>query len=100
MDGIRSQVGSAFFVCMVSLLASLAAPTVAGEGAMATENAMRTGPSAERLLPLRHAINARDLGGYATADGRTVKWGVLYRRIASPNWMHRMWTCWDSCISR
>lgn len=35
-----------------------------------------------RLLPLAGASNARDLGGYATTDGRTVKWGMLYRSAA------------------
>jgi protein-tyrosine phosphatase len=34
---------------------------------------------AERLLPLEGAHNFRDLGGYATADGRRVKWGRVYR---------------------
>lgn len=34
---------------------------------------------AERLLPLQGASNYRDLGGYQTADGRTVKWGKLFR---------------------
>lgn len=34
---------------------------------------------AERLLPLQGGNNFRDLGGYETTDGRTVKWGVLYR---------------------
>lgn len=34
---------------------------------------------AERLLPLEGGINFRDLGGYATADGRRVKWRKLYR---------------------
>ncbi len=32
-----------------------------------------------RLLSLDGAHNFRDLGGYRTADGRTVKWGVLFR---------------------
>ncbi|WP_162844172.1 tyrosine-protein phosphatase [Sinobacterium caligoides] len=35
-----------------------------------------------RLLPLQGADNFRDLGGYQTRDGRTVKWGVLYRSDA------------------
>jgi protein-tyrosine phosphatase len=35
-----------------------------------------------RRLPLDGAHNFRDLGGYATADGRRVKWGVLYRSDA------------------
>jgi len=35
--------------------------------------------AAERVLPLQGAINFRDMGGYMTADGRSVKWGKLYR---------------------
>ena len=34
---------------------------------------------AERRLPLMGADNFRDLGGYRTADGRTVRWGRVYR---------------------
>jgi protein-tyrosine phosphatase len=37
---------------------------------------------AHRRLPVEGAHNLRDLGGYATADGRRVKWGVLYRSDA------------------
>jgi len=33
----------------------------------------------ERRLPLRGADNTRDLGGYTTTDGRSVRWGALYR---------------------
>lgn len=33
----------------------------------------------ERLLPLQGGRNFRDLGGYRTADGRHVKWGLLFR---------------------
>jgi len=36
-------------------------------------------PTQQRLLPLSGALNARDMGGYQTADGRSVKWGMLYR---------------------
>jgi len=35
--------------------------------------------TAERRLPLQGPDNFRDLGGYATADGRRVRWGRLYR---------------------
>lgn len=31
------------------------------------------------LLPLEGGFNLRDMGGYATADGRTLKHGMLYR---------------------
>ena len=33
----------------------------------------------KRHLALEGAPNFRDLGGYATADGHTVKWGTFYR---------------------
>lgn len=40
-------------------------------------------PASERQAPrdlnLASAPNLRDLGGYRTADGRSVKWGLLYR---------------------
>jgi protein-tyrosine phosphatase len=34
---------------------------------------------AERTLPVEGMNNFRDMGGYETADGHTVKWGKLYR---------------------
>lgn len=36
----------------------------------------------KRRLPFAGAKNFRDLGGYRTADGRTVRWNVLYRSDA------------------
>jgi protein tyrosine/serine phosphatase len=33
----------------------------------------------DRLLPLVGAYNFRDLGGYPTSDGRSTRWGRLYR---------------------
>ena len=35
--------------------------------------------SAVRHVPLKGAVNFRDLGGYTTGDGHHVKWKVLYR---------------------
>lgn len=32
-----------------------------------------------RFVSLRGALNVRDLGGYPTADGRAIKWGLVYR---------------------
>jgi len=36
-------------------------------------------PAPDRHIALDGQPNFRDLGGYATADGRTVKWGEIYR---------------------
>lgn len=33
----------------------------------------------ERVLPVTQGVNFRDLGGYQTVDGRTVKWRKLFR---------------------
>ena len=32
-----------------------------------------------RLLPMDGAYNTRELGGYKTTDGKSVKWGMLFR---------------------
>lgn len=34
---------------------------------------------AERTVPLSGGTNFRDVGGYQTADGRDVRWGMIYR---------------------
>lgn len=34
---------------------------------------------AERVVVLPGGVNFRDVGGYATADGRAVRWGQVYR---------------------
>lgn len=38
----------------------------------------------ERVLPLERGSNFRDLGGYATVDGKHVRWGLIYRSGATP----------------
>jgi len=35
--------------------------------------------STQRLVHMQGAINFRDVGGYKTSDGKTVKWGRIYR---------------------
>jgi protein-tyrosine phosphatase len=39
---------------------------------------------AERLIPLEQGSNFRDIGGYAAADGKRVRWGLIYRSGAQP----------------
>lgn len=36
-------------------------------------------PIYKRLLPLEGSNNFRDIGGYKTRDGKTVKWGLVFR---------------------
>jgi len=42
-------------------------------------NIPEEGPGSRRHIPLDGAFNARDLGGYETADGRTTNWGKYVR---------------------
>ncbi|MFY9513573.1 MAG: tyrosine-protein phosphatase, partial [Rubrivivax sp.] len=36
-------------------------------------------PTPSRVLPLQGATNFRDLGGYATRDGRRLRWRRVFR---------------------
>ena len=60
---------------LIAIAALLAVP--AGVGASAPAPVAATAHA--RVLPLQGGRNFRDLGGYRTADGRMVKWGLLYR---------------------
>ena len=60
----------------LALLASLPGSAVV---ARSQPSATATASAHQRLLPLQGGRNFRDLGGYATGDGRHVKWGLLYR---------------------
>ncbi|WP_334181268.1 tyrosine-protein phosphatase [Novosphingobium sp.] len=48
-------------------------------GSLAQVSAPARHAAHQRLLPLEGGRNFRDLGGYRTADGHTVKWGMLFR---------------------
>lgn len=38
----------------------------------------------ERLVPLQQGSNFRDIGGYPAADGKHVRWGIIYRSGGTP----------------
>lgn len=42
----------------------------------------------DRHIPFEACFNCRDLGGYATNDGRLVRWGVVFRSGS----LHRLTT--------
>ncbi len=52
---------------------------VCGLGLAAFERASENTVDRSRVIELEGARNFRDIGGYETADGRTVKWGEIYR---------------------
>lgn len=76
----RARRAAAWLACVAALLACHAAAPP-GERPVPSQLAVAERP-AHRLLPLEGAHNLRDLGGYATRDGRTTRWGVLYRSDA------------------
>jgi len=57
-------------------LVALAQPCVVAAKAPVTQS---TAPAHERFVVVDGGRNFRDVGGYRTRDGRTVRWGVLYR---------------------
>jgi protein-tyrosine phosphatase len=61
---------------LAATLVGFAAPVFAdAPAAVATQAA----PAQARFVVLEGGRNFRDVGGYRTADGHRVKWGVLYR---------------------
>jgi protein-tyrosine phosphatase len=67
----RKILSSAAFVLALGLQPALAP--------LAAAKPVAAAASQERLLPLEGGRNFRDLGGYQTADGHTVKWRTLFR---------------------
>lgn len=66
-------------VAVLAVLVGPAPAAMARQAAPAVVAQPLAQASHERLLPLRTVQNARDIGGYRTVDGRTVKWDVIFR---------------------
>ncbi|WP_254601824.1 tyrosine-protein phosphatase [Sphingomonas bacterium] len=64
---------------MALALPALAAPSLGVQAAAQAQALAPASTSHQRLLPLQGGRNFRDLGGYRSADGRMVKWNILYR---------------------
>jgi protein-tyrosine phosphatase len=64
---------------IIMLAALVAVPAGVGASAPVPTGTPVATPAHHRVLPLQGGRNFRDLGGYRTANGRTVKWGLLYR---------------------
>lgn len=71
-----SQIKNLFAAAIISAVLVTASRTAFAQAAV---TGRPTGVSHQRLLPLEGGQNFRDLGGYRTADGRTVKWNILFR---------------------
>lgn len=61
---------------VLAALTLLPPATALAEKPVAADRATDAHP---RLLPLQGGQNFRDLGGYRTADGKTVRWNMLFR---------------------
>lgn len=65
-------------LALLGALTFVASPVLLPQ-ALAQPAAKADSAAHQRLLPLQGGRNFRDLGGYRTQDGRSVKWGVLFR---------------------
>jgi len=70
---------SMVFVMLVAVLCACGSPNLPPAQRPLPSELPASERESSRNLPLDGASNFRDLGGYATSDGRQVKWGVLYR---------------------
>jgi protein-tyrosine phosphatase len=63
---------------------TLAVPSSERRYILLKDKAGKVTTVAERVLPFEQGSNFRDIGGYSTKDGRTVRWGKAFRSGAMP----------------
>jgi protein-tyrosine phosphatase len=66
-------------VLLLGFLVAATAASAMPDTARPVGPAPAVGAEHRRLLPLQGGRNFRDLGGYRAADGRLVRWGLLFR---------------------
>ncbi|RSS50028.1 tyrosine-protein phosphatase [Streptomyces sp. WAC06614] len=62
-----------------AVVLALAVPLAPAAAAATPAAPASSSTTAGRVLSVPGLVNARDLGGYRTYDGRTTKWGTVYR---------------------
>lgn len=69
------------FACLLSIGVGAvhAQPPTAAQSGAAVPDTVAAPTAGTRVIVLQGQSNFRDLGGYETADGRHVKWGVIFR---------------------
>src|SRR5688572_7614728 len=65
--------------CALGALALACVPATASTAQAPAAVAAPKPTNKERVVPLEGGQNFRDLGGYRSSDGRSVKWGLIYR---------------------
>ncbi len=85
IDASDTQVDSAEMLSSGET-AGITLPISAGERryVLLKDKAGKITTVAERVLPIERGSNFRDIGGYMTSDGRTVRWGKAFRSGAMP----------------
>jgi protein-tyrosine phosphatase len=64
---------------LVALLLGIAGGAAPVAAAPVEQSVVQSPVMPQRVLGLRGAANFRDIGGYRTANGQSVRWGVVYR---------------------